>query len=81
MFSSAFIFFVLAFVYLICGILIKKFKMGSEGLTEMVPNYEFWADRWEVKWSLRNFLKFHVKKSIRYSEDKALRLVMTNDGV
>ena len=44
MFSSAFIFFVLAFVYLICGILIKKFKMGAEGLTEMVPNYEFWAD-------------------------------------
>ena len=44
MFSSAFRFFVLAFVYLICGILIKKFKMGAEGLTEMVPNYEFWAD-------------------------------------
>ena len=44
MFSSAFRFFVLVFVYLICGILIKKFKMGAEGLTEMVPNYEFWAD-------------------------------------
>ena len=44
MFSSAFRFFVLAFVYLISGILIKKFKMGAEGLTEMVPNYEFWAD-------------------------------------
>ncbi|CAH3028537.1 unnamed protein product, partial [Porites evermanni] len=38
------IFFVLAFAYLIGGILIKKFKMGAEGLTEMVPNYEFWAD-------------------------------------
>ncbi|XP_073237795.1 uncharacterized protein [Porites lutea] len=38
------IFFVLVFVYLICGILIKKFKMGAEGLTEMVPNFEFWAD-------------------------------------
>ncbi|KAM7438601.1 hypothetical protein ABFA07_011915 [Porites harrisoni] len=37
-------FFVLVFVYLICGILIKKFKMGAEGLTEMVPNYAFWAD-------------------------------------
>ena len=44
MFSSAFRFFVLALVYLICGILIKKFKMRAEGLTEMVPNYEFWAD-------------------------------------
>ena len=44
MFSSAFRFFVLAFVYLICGILIKKFKMGAEGLTEMIPNYDFWAD-------------------------------------
>ena len=44
MFSSAFTFFVLAFVYLICGILIKKFKMGKEGLTKMEPNYEFWAD-------------------------------------
>ena len=44
MFSSAFRFFVLAFAYLIGGILIKKFKMGAEGLTEMVPNYEFWAD-------------------------------------
>ena len=44
MFSSVFRFFVLVFVYLICGILIKKFKMGAEGLTEMVPNNEFWAD-------------------------------------
>ena len=34
----------MVFVYLICGILIKKFKMGAEGLTEMVPNYAFWAD-------------------------------------
>ena len=41
MFSPAFRFFVLAFAYLIGGILIKKFKMGAEGLTEMVPNYEF----------------------------------------
>ena len=69
MFSSAFIFFVLAFVYLICGILIKKFKMGSEGLTEMVPNYEFWADipslinvRSEVK--SKKFLKVPRLKKV-----------------
>ena len=86
MFSSAFKFFVLAFVYLISGILIKKLKMGAEGLTEMVPNYEFWADipslikvRSEVK-SKKEVPRLK-ELSIRYSEDKALRLVMTSDRV
>ena len=69
MFSSAFRFFVLAFVYLFCGILIRKFKMGAEGLTEMVPNYEFWADipslikvRSEVK--SKKFLKVPRLKEV-----------------
>ena len=86
MFSSAFRFFVLAFVYLFCGILIRKFKMGAEGLTEMVPNYEFWADipslikvRSEVK-SKKEVPRLK-ELSIRYSEDKALRFVMTSDRV
>ena len=86
MFSSAFRFFVLAFVYLFCGILFRKFKMGAEGLTEMVPNYEFWADipslikvRSEVK-SKKEVPRLK-ELSIRYSEDKALRLVMTSDRV
>ena len=69
MFSSAFTFFVLAFVYLICGILIKKFKMGKGGLTKMEPNYEFWADipsltkvRSEVK--SKKFLKVPRLKEV-----------------
>ena len=41
--SFLFRFFVLLFVYLIAGILIKKYKMGVESMPEMVPNYEFWA--------------------------------------
>ena len=36
-------FFVLLFVYLIGGIVIKKYKMGVESMPEMIPNYEFWA--------------------------------------
>jgi len=37
------VFFVLLFVYLIGGIVIKKYKMGVESMPEMIPNYEFWA--------------------------------------
>ena len=43
MLSFRFRFFVLLFVYLIAGILIKKYKMGVESMPEMIPNYEFWA--------------------------------------
>ena len=36
-------FFVLLFVYLVAGILIKRYKMGVESVPEVIPNYEFWA--------------------------------------
>jgi len=37
------VFFVVLFVYLIGGVVIKKYKMGVENMPEMIPNYEFWA--------------------------------------
>jgi len=36
-------FFVVLFVYLIGGVVIKKYKMGVENMPEMIPNYEFWT--------------------------------------
>ena len=30
-------------VYLIAGVLIKRYKMGVESVPEVIPNYEFWA--------------------------------------
>lgn len=37
------IFFVFASLYLIVGVLTKKYYRGAEGL-EMIPNYDFWVD-------------------------------------
>ena len=36
-------FFALLFVYLIAGIIIKRYKMGVESVPEVIPNFEFWA--------------------------------------
>ena len=36
-------FFALFLVYLIAGILIKRYKMGVESVPEVIPNFEFWA--------------------------------------
>ena len=43
MYDFFFRFFVLLFVYLVAGILIKRYKMGVESVPEVIPNYEFWA--------------------------------------
>ncbi|CAH3182185.1 unnamed protein product, partial [Porites evermanni] len=37
------VFFLLLFVYVVAGILIKRYKMGVESVPEVIPNYEFWA--------------------------------------
>lgn len=37
------VFFALLLVYLIAGVLIKRYKMGVESVPEVIPNYEFWA--------------------------------------
>ena len=36
-------FFALLHVYLIAGILIKRYKMGVDSVPEVLPNFEFWA--------------------------------------
>ena len=36
-------FFTLLLVYLIAGVLIKRYKMGVESVPEVIPNFEFWA--------------------------------------
>jgi len=33
----------LLLVYLVAGILIKRYKMGVESVPEVIPNFEFWA--------------------------------------
>ena len=43
MYIFFFRFFVSIFVYLVAGILIKRYKMGVESVPEVIPNYEFWA--------------------------------------
>ena len=42
-FCFFFRFFALLLVYLIAGVLIKRYKMGVESVPEVTPNYEFWA--------------------------------------
>ena len=37
-------FFVLLLVYVIAGLLFKRYHKGVESLPEMFPNYSFWAD-------------------------------------
>ena len=34
----------LLLVYLIAGLLYKKYREGVHSMPEMIPNYSFWAD-------------------------------------